>query len=190
MSKKFRIFSILAIIVCLCLSGFIGYRGGHAIGLYTGQIEGFTAGYMDAMKAPITAVEPSMFVSAENSIARRQANQNGIILPLEARAFEPGQYDFELHELEWWTGYDAFRDFFESLDITIGEESELAGWFECQLPEGWYVSYDDTPNYSRDETVHYLMPDGIEAFQIISHKHMSDYAMSLYPNHDLFCFWD
>lgn len=184
MSKKSRIISILAIILCLGLSGFIGYRGGYVIGLYNG----FNTAYVDAMNSltPAPRVEQSAdIVSIDNSIARRQANQNDVILPLDASAFEPGNYDFELSELGWRTEYDNFRSFFESLGIIVIEESELAGWFKCQLPEGWSISYDDAPNRSRDEAVYYLMPDGTEAFHIISHKNMTDCVMSITPNRNL-----
>lgn len=190
MSKKSRILSVLAIVLCLCLSGVIGYHTGHTIGFQTGQTEGYTdgyvTGYLEARNPFISAAEPSVYTSAENSIAHRQADQGNVILPLEARAFESNYGDFELKQLQWWTGHETFRSFFESLGIAIVEESELAGWFKCQLPEGWSVSYDDTPDRSRDETVSYLMPDGTEAFHVTSHKNKTDCATSLAPNLDLF----
>lgn len=189
MSKKFRIASILMVVLCLCASGFIGYHGGHAIGLYAGQIEGYTQGYLDATNRAANAPTPAsetLYTSIEDSIARRQANQSNIILPLDVCAFESEYGDFELKQLQWWTGYDDFRSFFESFGIVIAEESGLAGWFTCELPEGWSVHYDDTPNRSRDESVYYLMPDGTEAFQIISHKNMTELITTVSPNLDLF----
>ena len=124
--------------------------------------------------------------SSENSIARRQAQSGDPILPIGAEAFESGHYDLECLVLHRTHQCNSPRSFFKSFGIIIAEESELTGWHKCRLPEGWTISYDDAPDTSHDESVHYIMPDGTEAFHLISHKKNATSITSIAIPHNIF----
>lgn len=59
-----------------------------------------------------------------------------------------------------YDSYDGTRQFYESYGITVDEEqTDLPGWYACELPADWCVQYD-----SGKGIVHFYTADNAQAF--------------------------
>jgi len=120
------------------------------------------------------------YASDEDSMARQIVAAEGNLLPISSKAYDKYVEGLTDTEVQYWTGYDDARTFFESFGIIIGNRKDgMPGWYECRLPKGWHIEYDDTPNASRDESVKFIADEGTEVFYLITMKDASDQTANI-----------
>ena len=71
----------------------------------------------------------------QSSMGDKVFAANGGLLPIDGIAINDSESGF-LNK----TGFSSPRDFFESFGIKIAEESDIPGWYNCYLPNGWTIT--------------------------------------------------
>lgn len=175
--KSFRLPTIVRNVVIIVLCLVVCYQI-HDASYATGYKAGLNAGYQAASEE-LTAITGN-YASDPESMANRIVAAEGGLLPVTSTALDENVPGLAFKELHMFTGFETVSDFYESLGITLDAPApECPGWYYCTLPEGWRISYDNHPNRSRDEDVHFYDANGNQPFYLITYKSADNQFASL-----------